>query len=291
MDAPDIANSSFWHKKTIGVTNIYLYGGAAVVIGVIAWRMKSSVLPTATPTADTTSSDTALPSSGDPYSGLGATSGGLSGTPTDSTVTTPATNNNLPNASIPDNQTWVSKGIQWLVANNHATGTEAQAALTAYTSGANYTYDQNVLINQVIKEQGPPPDPLPQLGAASPAPAQRQFTAFPGVHTVKGANDNTFPILSQLYYNRNDDNSRDLLQAHNTGIANLSSFSVGTKVNIPVYEAPKFYTATKTVRSAKAIAAANGISETALGYYNDGGSGSTPKLTFPVAVGTKVRVG
>lgn len=288
MDTPEIAHASFWHKKTLGITNIYLYGGAAVILGVVAWRMKSTVAKPS-PSADTTASaDSSLPSSGDPYSGLGATSTGLAGTPTDTTVTTP-TDNSLPNASIPNNQVWVSKGVQYLVSNNQATGTDAQAALNAYTSGANYSFDQSVLINKVFKELGPPPDSLPTLGSASPAPAQRQFTEFPGVHTVKGNNDNTFALLSQLYYNRYGDDTTHLLQAHNLTIANLSSFSVGTRVNIPVWSLPKYFTATANTRTAAAIAAANGITTDELQYLNDGGS--TPKLTFPVAVNTRVRVG
>jgi hypothetical protein len=279
METPEITKSSFLKKKVLGVPVIAIGVVLAGGIAYYAWHLKS--LPNTTPT-DTTAGDTTDTSS-NALDSLGASNDGLIGTPSSTTVTTPSTDATLPNASIPDNDAWVNKGIEWLVSTHKATGTAAQSALLAYIGGLSRSHDQDTIVNLVIEHFGPPPDGVPGVGQVTSPPAQRQFTEFPGVHTVKGVNDNTYTELAKLYYGRTDNASIDLLQAHNLSLGHAGPWSVGTKVSIPKYAPAKYYKATSTTRTAAQIAAKNGISVAILAELND-------TVKFPVAIGTSVRV-
>ncbi len=272
--------SDIAQKKVLGVPVLYLALGAVTILAVVAWRMKPAAEPTEEveeSVDDGGVSDAIVGTGKSPYDGL-ETNGTVIVSPT------PAPSTEEANSTINDNNTWVSKGVQYLVSNNRATGGVALAALTKFTSGDNLSFAEGELRDAVIKEYGPPPDPLVQIGSTGTAPAQKQFTKYPGTHTVKGPNDNTMTKLASLYYSSTYSRNIDLIAAANLGINGRGDIPVGTKIYIPDLTTPKYYKATSSVRTMAAIASKNGISQQKLQALN-------PGMVFPAAVNAMVRVG
>lgn len=264
-------------KKVLGVPLLY---PAILFVGILvyfAWHLKSADTTDDTSTDDGSGSgDGSADVSSDPdYSSL-ATNGTVTvSQPGEPDATTPVNNQT--------NDTWVSQGVAYLIAQGMATGGDAEQALDLYINGGQLSYDQGVLRDAVIKQYGLPPDP-PTASGGTMAPIAKRQGNPPLVHTVQGANDNSYHELTQLYYGRQDSEAIDLLQEANPALGHEGgSWQPGTKVTIPAYHPPVYFTATSAARSLSAIAAKNGISTAVLQDLNDG-------VKFPVAVGKKVRV-
>lgn len=255
----------FAHKKVAGVPVIYLAGGFVVILAIVAWKLKPS-----TPPADTTPVDTggsAADNAIDPtdYSGL-ATNGTVIVAPQSPPTDTP-------NSSITTNSDWVQQGVQWLVGQNKSDGTTAVTALSKYINDQDRTYDENTLINLWIKQAGPPPDGVAGTGTVGSPPAKKQFDQPPGTHTVSNQNDNSLSAIATLYYGNGSSANVDLLQFANPPLAAANiNLPVGTKVNVPVYHDPKYWTVTTKMTWAQA-ASKNGITESQLKNLNNGSAG------------------
>jgi LysM repeat protein len=269
--------SELIRKRVAGVPVTYLAAAAVLVLAIVAWRMKPSTPPPADePIAG--DPDTELPTEGDPYGGL-ATQG------TVTVVQQPAQTAPVIEKT---NETWVKEGAEWIVAHPTAdltaSGTAAVSALNRFLQGEDLSYEEGRIVNAVIREKGQPPDGTGSVGKISDAPGQKQFTNFPGKHTVKGVNDNTPAKLSTLYYGTADALHVNKLVAANTALGPATgSYSVGTKVTIPVYFNPRYFTVTKATTYPSQVAAKNGITYQQLIALN-------PGLAAPYKVGTKVRV-
>jgi hypothetical protein len=272
----------FAAKKVAGVPVLYLGAAGAIILAIVAWRMKP------TPDEDTAGVD---PEDGAAGADEESNAGGLigMGTPYDGFTTngTVVVQPTVPEAdevdTIDDNDEWARAGAEWLVAKNKATGTQAATALNKYIGGEELSYEQNALVDEVIKEKGQPPDPIGAIGTISPSPAQKQFQAFPGHHVVKNNNDNTPAKLATLYYGNGDALHANKIAAANNKLGpSGTTYSAGTRVFIPAWVSPGYFIATASARSAQDIAKKSGISVAVL-------QGLNPGMVFPVAIGTKVR--
>lgn len=279
MNFKELAN-----KKVIGVPVLYLAAAAVTILAIVAWRMKA--LPTedkagvdpadATAGAEATGVDNSL--AGDPYSGLNTTGTVI--------VQPSATTPDDVAPAIGDNEAWVKAAAEWLVAKNKATGTDAYTALNKYVSGENLSYDEGALVNAAIAEKGQPPDNVGTIGTIGALPAQKQFTKFPGAHTVKSTNDNTPAKLATLYYGAANADQINTIVAANFNLGpNTTTYPVGTKINVPMWTNPRYYTVTGKNSDVypSNIAAKNGITYAMV-------MGLNPGYVFPAKVGAKVRV-
>lgn len=261
-------------KKVLGVPVLYL---GVLFVGVLvffAWRMKPVTDPADAEDDASGSGDGSADVSGDPdYSAL-ATNGTV-------TVVQPGQPDAVTPVGNMTNDRWIAQGVAYLIAQGTATGGDAQLALSTYVNGGQLTYTQGQYRDAVIKQYGLPPELTTPGGTDSPA-AKRQGDP-PTVHTVQGKNDNGYGVLERLYYGRSDNDTFDMLQVANPKLGQGGPFAVGTKIIIPAYHSPSYYTATKTTRTLAAIASKNGTSQAAVAEYNDG-------MKFPVNVGTRVRV-
>lgn len=270
-------------KKVIGIPVIYLAGAFVAILAVVAWKMKPTPAPADTTPVDSGGSAADNAINPTDYSGL-ATQG------TVTVVQSPPTD--TPNASITTNQEWVTKGVSWLVSSaagtNRTDGTTALDALNKYINGEDYSYDQRLLINAVISEYGPPPDGAGG-GTGGNAPPKTQG-APPITHTVTGNSDSSLQELATLYYGANSLGEKmDLIQASKNN-ANIGDgpYAVGTKVYIPVFSPPRYYTTATANMTRAQVAAKNGITEAQLVIFNNGPQFNS-RQTFPK--GYKLRVG
>lgn len=271
----------FAHKKVLGVPVLYIAGAAAVILLIVAYKLKpASDTPADVPadaggTEDTEGSDKAAD-----YSGLNTT-----GTVTVAPVS-PSTEDNA-NPTINTNQTWASKGAQWLTAHQNVPGSAALSALNKYLAGQDRTYDEQQWVDAVFKEFGPPPDGVESGGKVGSKPAVKQFSGGSGTHTVVGGADNSIRALSALYYNSTADDRIDLLEAANTSIGD-GPWTAGTTVKIPAYHTPVYYTLPSNM-TASQVAAKNGISLDQLSVLNDPRGGRYAP-GYGIAKGTGIRV-
>ena len=265
-------------RKVLGVPLLYWAGGAVVILAVVAYKLKS----TTTETTDVTGNEstTGKAPTANPYDSLDPDG---TGTVTVVTPTTPDTT-----VTTKTNETWVRDGASWLVSEKKADGATAYEALSKYVEGAQRSYDENVLVNLVIEKYGLPPEAISTGGTVSDAPAKKQFPNPPGTHTIVGSNDNTFPKLAALYYGNGSGDNQDLLQFANPPLGNsIGPFPVGTKIAVPVYHDPVYWTVPKTMTWAQA-AGQNGISELQLKNLNNGTSAWRNAPTL--AKGQRIRV-
>lgn len=340
-------------KKVVGVPVIYLAGGGAVILAVVAYRMQST---------QAASDDNAGVDATEGDDGDGSIAGEKATDPyasyrTDGTVTTvtpmpseagqtpvPDTNNDSwlrdavkklteddpniaptdaqkalnnyldgkpptaaekkivneaikkigqpPNIPIEDdpepektktNTEWARDGASWAIATLGVSGSTAQLALEKYLQGQNRSYEEQTIVDAVIKAKGLPPDSINTGGTVGAKAAQKQFTAFPGVHRIKNDSDNGYPQIAKLYYNRSDTATINLLRGENPALGANGPWATGTAVKVPKYTVPKWFKATKDIRSEYQIAKKNGISINQLKALN-------PGMAFPAKVGTNVRV-
>ncbi len=267
-------------KKVLGIPVLYLAAAAVVVFLVWAWQMKGYTSEEVTGDENTTPEN--VPESEDDigaadYQGL---------TPTGTvTVVQPAAE---PTEAIKQtNDDWLRAAVTFLIEERLSTPGEAQVAINNYLEGNDLTYEQGQLRDAAIKKLGVPPERISVLGSVgnkTEAPAQRQFSAFPGKHTVKGPNDNSAAKLAALYYGSGDATRAAKIAATNHVYGTGASYNVGTVLSIPAWREPAYYTVTKTgPKSASGIAAKNAISVPVLQGLNPGKSG-------PYTAGTKLRV-
>lgn len=273
--------SELIRKRIAGVPVIYIAAAAVIILAIVAWRMKpnTDITDTGADVVGDPSAGSDLPTEGDdPYTGL-ATQG------TVTVVQQPAQTAPVVEKT---NETWVKDGAEWIVAHPTAdltaSGTSAVSALNRFLQGEDLSYEEGRIVNAVIREKGQPPEGTGSVGKISDAPGQKQFTNFPGNHTVKGPNDNTPAKLSTLYYGTADAAHLNRLIAANTQLGPATgSYSVGTRVNIPVYYNPRYFTITKSTTYPSQVAAKNGITYQQVTALN-------PGVTAPYKVGSKVRV-
>ncbi len=275
----------FTKKKVLGVPVLYVAALAVTILAVVAWRMKPASTedtPGVDPDAALDGVEGGLAGMDDPYGGY---------TTNGTVVVTPAAPE--PEEVVEkDNDMWIKEGSEWLVKDKKATGTVAYNTLTKYLSGEDLSYEENTLVNLVIAEKGQPPEPIGKVGAISPQPARKQFSGSNGTHTVMGPNDNTAAKLAALYYGNGDATHYLRIAQYNTNLGTATTtYPVGTKVKIPSYVNPYYYTVNGKARRGQTkndqwfttIAAIHGASAAMI-------RGINPSLTEPIKVGTRVRI-
>lgn len=264
----------FARRKIFGIPLLYLVGAGVIIVAIVAYKMKPATPATPAADADTPSTDANADTNDESaYSGL-STNGTVIVAPQPTTTTT----------VVETNDTWLKSAVAEVVKAKIATAGDAQSALTKYLAGDNLSFDEGKIRDYALEKLGIPPEPLYQIGTVSEAPAQKQFSLFPGTHTVKGNNDNSAGKLAQLYYGNADANHVNSIVSRNFNLGPSSTtYPPGTKVTIPEWTTPRYYTVQKGYQYPTQIAAKNGIQYAQL-------IGLNPGVTFPVAVGTKVRV-
>jgi len=280
-----ISFSEFAKKKVLGVPVLYIAAAAVTILAVIAWRLKPAAdtnTPGVNPEDGTagTGEDTnagSLAGMADPYSGFD-TNGTVVVQPTSPTGNPPVdqTNDDWLKAAIPVTAT----------AMKLSQGT-VQSALSHYLDGDDLSFDEGQIRDTAIEKNGLPPEGVAKIGIVNTAPAQKQFTVFPGKHTVKGSNDNTASKLAYLYYGstnvRNADNANQIAAA-NPGLGPpTTTYNVGTVVVIPFPTQPRYWTVTKDATTFKIAAAKNGVTVDYLRNLN-------PGTGEPLKVGSSLRV-
>lgn len=185
------------------------------------------------------------------------------------------------------NKSWFDSAYSWLTASKGYTGTETEAALTAYLNGDALSAQQSTMVNLVISQLGRPP-----AGPASPSsvsvdnsPAAKQGTP-PTVHTVRGTRDNSLSALTRLYWGLSSVDARDQLRAANLSLVSDTGLEPGTKVTIPVRTNPKFVVVKGKINTLPIIAKRAGISQAKIQALNPGmATASTLRADTRVQIG------
>jgi hypothetical protein len=265
----------FARKKVAGVPVIYLAGGFVVILAIIAYKMNPPTSGEESGPVDETDG------SGPDQTGGAADYSGLA---TQGTVTVVQGSTSDAEVTKATNEDWGRSAVDYLIEANLATPSEAQSAIHKYLEGNDLTFEEGKLKDAAIRKLKLPPEPLVALGSIGLQPAQKQFSNFPGKHTVKGSNDNTPTKLANLYYGKSTSPYVLTISAANTTLGPASSnYTPGTVVNIPNYVTPRYFKTTPSTRSASRVAAANGISSATVRALN-------PNLTEPYALGKQIRI-
>lgn len=267
--------STIASKKVAGIPVLYLGAAAVVLFAVWAWKMKGSEV-----TADEVSAEAnadGAPAEAEPdYSGL---------TPT-GTVTVVQPETATEESVKQTNDDWLRAAVTFLIEEKKATPGEAQTAITNYLEGNDLSYDQGLLRDAAIGKLGLPPEKISSLGSTgtkADPPFQRQFTNFPGKHTVKGKNDHT-PWQLSAYYGNPVWANANLIAAANPTLGPPSAiYPTGVTVNIPTFTPPSYVTVNSATRSFTAMAKKNGVS---VGYLKN----LNANTSEPFLVGSKIRV-
>lgn len=283
-DTNPVTTGSIWRRKVAGIPLIYLAGGIVAILTIFAFRTmrtpdapdESVEVPTETDQNPDADFGTKYDQSAADYTGFVA-KGSITAAPAEKADADPV---------VETNETWLAKAVQWNIGKGISAGL-AQSALQTYLAGSDLTVEQGQIRDNTIKEFGLPPEP-PFRTNATPSPSQqivaRRQGPTPRTHVVTNTADNTYAKLAALYYPTSDNTSVSLLRNANRGrLVSDGPFAVGTSVWIPKYTVPKYYTATKSIDTAKEIGAKNGISAQAVVALN-------PGMKFPVKAGTQVRV-
>lgn len=271
--------SDIARKKVAGIPVIYLAGAFVVILAIVAYRMQNKA-PVVDKAGTADAAGTGVDGSGNAVD-EGAAYAGLA---SNGTVTVAPQATPTETAVEQTNDMWLRSAAKDVADAKIATAADAQAALSKYLTGDNLSFDEGKIRDYAVQKDGLPPEPLQQIGTVSTAPAQKQFTNFPGTHTVKGDNDNTPAKLAQLYYGRSDYLVTDSIVSQNYNLGpNTSTYSVGTTVKIPAYTEPRYFTAVKGYQYPTQIAAKNGISYAQL-------LGLNPGAVYPLPIGRKIRV-
>lgn len=263
-------------KRVAGIPVLYLAAAAVVLFAVWAWKMKGSA-PEETVSEESTTEETAAGTDPD-YSGL-ATTG---------TVTVVQNGATETEVEKQTNDDWLRAAVKFLMEEKKVTAGEAQTAISNYLEGNDMTYEQGQLRDAAVSKLGLPPERIATLGNVAnkaEAPGKRQFTNFPGKHTVKGSNDNSPWKLSGLYYGGSDWVRASQIAASNPSLGNpAATYPVGAVVTIPAYSPPRYATVNSTTRTFATMARKNGLSVGALKNLN-------ANTAEPFLVGAKIRVG
>lgn len=182
--------------------------------------------------------------------------------------------------SEPTNEQWAKRAVEWLAANGTPLSV-ASIAITKYLNSETLSQAEGVARDKAVKQFGLPPEGMSTsnvLGYQGPATKQG---VPPLTHSVKGKSDDTFKELAHLYYGIDNADAVTLIMQANTTVT--APFSVGARIRVPEYRAPKYYTATTATRTLYAIAAKNGTTAPKVQALN-------PKTRFPVEAGHRVRV-
>jgi hypothetical protein len=262
-------------KKVGGVPVLYIVALVVAVLGIVAWRMKSTP-EEPEESADSTQAEEEVPSSEEVATadyGFAATRG---------TVTVSGASLDTDTASVLDtNELWVRRGAEYLASQGY-TATNGLTALTKYVEGQELSYEEGGMRDKAVAQLGLPPETITP-GSTKDAPGKRVGNP-PVTHTVKGSNDNTYTKLASLYYSRTDGFAIDLLQRDNVNrLGHEGPFPVGTTVKIPKWQSPVYATAKTGMTTLAQFAAKNSVTKTAVQEMNDG-------VKFPVKTGKKVRV-
>jgi hypothetical protein len=263
----------FSKKKVLGVPVLYLAAAAAIILGVVAWKMKPTPEEVVTDPDPSAEEEDPLGGAGSDYSGL-ATQG---------TVTVvQGGSSDQQEAKEETNEDWEKAAVAYLIADKNATAQDAQAAISKYLDGADLSYEEGQLKNAAVAKLGLPPERLSNVGSVGTLPAQKQFSLFPGKHTVKGSNDNTPGKIAQLYWGKNDG---DKIVSANYKLGPVgTTYAVGTVVSVPSWYEPRYYTVTKTTQYPSQLASKNGSPYDQVIALN-------PGKIAPYAVGSKIRIG
>jgi hypothetical protein len=270
----------FAQKKVLGVPVLYVAGAAAVILLVVAYKVKPAAGQNDVPPDSGGAEDAAGTEHAADYSGLNTT-----GTVTVAPVS-PSTQDDA-NPTVSTNQTWASKGAQFLTAHQNVPGSAALSALNKYLAGQDRSFDEQQWVDAVFEEYGPPPDGVDQGGKVGSKPAVKQFSGGSGTHTVVGGSDNSMSALAALYYNSTADDRIDLLEASNVSIGD-GPWPAGTTVKIPAYHVPVIWTLPSNM-TASQVAGKNGISLDQLSVLNDP-RGGRYSPNYGLAKGTGIRV-
>lgn len=276
--------SGLMQKKVMGVPVLYLVAGFVIVLALVAWRMKPGAGVTPDPAEDTGAA---------PDAGGGLTEGGEGAIPPFVANPSPGYGGVAipdPNASggtPDDNDKWLRRAVEWLAGQDHATADAATGAIQKYLAGDQLSVAEGQLRDLAIRQFGLPPE-IPQSGGTAapvtPTPTTPKKYIAPGYHTVSGPEDDSYTDMARLFYGRGDNAAVDLIQSFNPTKGHEGPFPVGTRFWIPPYTAPKYITATASVRTSAQIVARNPpLTAAMLKEFNDG-------MKFPVKAGTKVRV-
>lgn len=268
-------------KKIAGIPLLYLIAGAVVIFAVWAWQMKSTSTEEATGDEGTTQEN--VPESEDDsaaagYEGLVGNGGTVVVQPAPTTET---------ESEKETNDDWLRAAVTYLVEEKKVTPTEAQTAINNYLEGNDMTFEQGALKDAAIMKLGLPPERIAVLGNVgnkAEAPGQRQFSNFPGRHTVKGSNDNTPWKLSGIYYGTPNWDNANLIAAANPKLGPpTTTYQSGTTLTIPTLVQPSWATATSSNRYFRTMAPKNGTTVEVLRALN-------PNAQEPFAVGKKIRI-
>jgi len=189
--------------------------------------------------------------------------------------------NQPPQPSTEDtNDKWARRAVEWLAANG-ASLSLASSAITKYINSEDLTFAEGALRDKAVKQFGLPPEGLSTSRTGGyKGPAAKQGNP-PTSHTVKGVSDDTFAELGRLYYGLSNWDAVNLIRRANLNV--VEPFPVGTIIRIPLYNDPKYYTATSATRDLYSIARKNGTTPAKVQALN-------PGRQFPVKAGTRVRV-
>lgn len=256
-------------KKFMNVPVLYWAGAFVGILAFAAWKMKSTVPDTP---EETTEDAGAVPGESDAaadYSGL-ATTG---------TVTVVQSAQNDIQKEDYTNADWEEDAIAYLISEKGVPGTDAQIAIQKYMDGNDLSYEEKQWIDACVAKFKRPPDGVSTIGVIGTQPGQKQFSNFPGKHTVKNSNDNTPAKLAALYYGSGSIENARLIAGANSALgAPGVTYMQGTSVTIPTYHAPKFYTVTGVNDTTAAkVAAKNGISAATVQILNTGHKEPYPK--------------
>lgn len=267
-------------KRLFGIPVLYLVIGFVLILAIVAYRMKPSI------------DEAATDDEGDPSEGNPTETGQplfLANPPP--VYSTPEPTEETESANTDDNQKWLRRAIEYIATSGIATADMATVALQKYLNGEQLSIAEGRIRDAAIKKIGLPPEIPTSGGTASPTPipaptkpTPKKYIA-PAFHDVTGDTDNTYTKLAKLFYNRTDNASIDLIQSYNVSKPQKGPFKKGERFWIPAYHAPKYIKATTTMRTATDIIKKNPPlnSLKMLQSLNDG-------MTFPVKVGTRVRV-
>jgi len=181
------------------------------------------------------------------------------------------------------NEYWGRRAIEWLTQNG-TTLSLATSAITGYLNGDTLSYAEGVVRDKAVRQFGLPPEGLLSANTNKQSvyngPASKQGVP-PLRHQVKGTSDNTAKELARLYYGI--DNTDAVILIHQANLTATPPYPVGSRVMVPAFHQPKYYTATSAINTLYAIAKKNGLSPQQLQAFN-------PNTQFPVKEGRRVRV-